>query len=135
VIPRTVDDYLTFLSKFPEEEAAKKLENPAWHIHEGKPPAQVPPITFSLLLNLVGTVNADEPSVIWGYISSYAPGASAESDPLLDRMVSHAIAYYRDFVKPTKRYRAPEEMERRALEELLQELGKLPADSDAETIQ
>ena len=50
-------------------------------------------------------------------------------------MVSHAIAYYRDFVKPTKRYRAPEEMERRALEELLQELGKLPADSDAETIQ
>ena len=41
VIPRTVDDYLTFLSKFPEEEAAKKLENPAWHIHEGKPPAQV----------------------------------------------------------------------------------------------
>lgn len=135
VIPRTVDDYLTFLARFPQEDPAQQLENPVWHIHEGKPPAQVPPITFSLLLNLVGTVNADDPSVIWGYISRYAPEASADSDPLLDRMVSHAIAYYRDFVKPTKRYRAPDEMERRALEELLQELEKLSEDSDAETIQ
>lgn len=135
VIPRTVDDYLTFLTKFSEEEPAKQLENPAWHIHAGEPPTQVPPITFSLLLNLVGTVDAEEPAVIWGYISSYAPGASPDGDPLLDRMVSHAIAYYRDFVKPAKRYRAPDEMERRALEELLQELEKLPAGSEGESIQ
>ncbi|MDF2095103.1 lysine--tRNA ligase [Aquibaculum arenosum] len=135
VIPRTVDDYLTFLGKYPQEEASKQLENPVWHIHEGKPPAQVPPLTFSLLLNLVGTVNADEPSVIWGYISRYAPGASAESEPLLDRLVGYAIAYYRDFVKPTKRYRAPDEMERVALSDLLQALEELPADADAETIQ
>lgn len=135
VIPRTVDDYLTFLGKYPQEEAARQLENPVWHIHEGNPPAQVPPLTFSLLLNLVGTVNADEPSVIWGYISRYAPGASAESDPLLNRLVGYAIAYYRDFVKPTKRYRAPDEMERVALSDLLQTLEELPADADAETIQ
>jgi len=135
VIPRAVDDYLTYLEKFPGEEPAQRLENPAWHIHEGKPPAEVPPLTFSLLLNLVGTVNADEPGVVWGYISRYAPGASAESEPLLDRLVGYAIAYYRDFVKPAKRYRGAGETERAALQDLLAALQALPDDADAETIQ
>lgn len=135
VIPRAVDDYLTYLEKFPGEEPAQRLENPAWHIHEGRPPAEVPPLTFSLLLNLVGTVNADEPGVVWGYISRYAPGASAESEPLLDRLVGYAIAYYRDFVKPAKRYRGAGETERAALQDLLAALQALPDDADAETIQ
>jgi len=135
VIPRAVDDYLTYLEKFPGEEPAQQLENPAWHIHEGRPPAEVPPLTFSLLLNLVGTVNADEPGVVWGYISRYAPGASAESEPLLDRLVGYAIAYYRDFVKPAKRYRGAGETERAALQDLLAALQALPDDADAETIQ
>src|SRR5690625_1468906 len=98
VIPRNVDDYLTFLDRYLEEEPAQRLENPVWHIHEGTPPAQVPAVNFSLLLNLVATLNTDKPAVIWGYISDYAPGATKESDPLLDRMVLHAIAYYRDFI-------------------------------------
>src|SRR4026207_2514770 len=34
VIPRAVDDYLTFLDKFPEETPAQRLENPVWHIHD-----------------------------------------------------------------------------------------------------
>ena len=29
-----------------------------------------------------------------------------KADPLLDHLVGHAIAYYRDFVKPEKKYRA-----------------------------
>src|SRR5246500_515230 len=38
VIPRAVDDYLTFLEKFPNESPAQQLENPVWHIHDGHPP-------------------------------------------------------------------------------------------------
>jgi lysyl-tRNA synthetase, class I len=62
------------------------------------------------------------------------PGASAETQPLLDRLVGHAIAYYRDFVRPAKRYRQPDEMERAALEDLAATLAALP-DHSAETIQ
>ena len=50
-------------------------------------------------------------------------------------LVRHAIAYYRDFVKPNKAYRAPDATEQSALRDLLQELQKLPEDADAETIQ
>ncbi len=51
------------------------------------------------------------------------------------RLMERAIAYYRDFVKPAKHYRAPDEMERAALAELLAALEALPAGAEAEAIQ
>ncbi|WP_375593915.1 lysine--tRNA ligase [Algihabitans albus] len=135
VIPRTVDDYLTFLGKFEGEAAEKRLENPVWHIHGGEPPREPVHLTFSLLLNLVGACNAEAPEVLWGFISRYAPGASAQSDPILAKLVDYAIVYYRDFVKPTKRYRGPTADERPAFQDLLTELEALPDTADGETIQ
>jgi lysyl-tRNA synthetase class 1 len=135
VIPRAVDDYLTFLGKFPEEAPAARLENPVWHIHDGNPPREDFHLTFGILLNLASVCNTEDKSVLWGFISRYAPGATPQSSPFLDKLVGHAIAYYRDFVKPRKRYRSPTEMERAALSELLAALDSLPADASAEAIQ
>jgi lysyl-tRNA synthetase class 1 len=73
--------------------------------------------------------------VLWGFISRYAPDARPETAPLLDRLVGYAIAYYRDFVKPQKRYRAPTKGERAALEDLLGELEALSEGAEAEAIQ
>jgi lysyl-tRNA synthetase class 1 len=135
VIPRAVDDYLSFLEKFPQEEAARRLENPVWHIHDGKPPVEVAHLSFNILMNLVSVCNSEEKAVVWGFISRYAPNATPQSAPFLDRLVGHAIAYYRDFVKPTKRFRAASEMEQAALAELVRELEALPPAATAEEIQ
>ncbi|MBX6322501.1 MAG: lysine--tRNA ligase [Rhodospirillaceae bacterium] len=135
VIPRTVDDYLGWLERFPRQGPAERLENPVWHIHDGRPPQAEVPISFGVLLNLVSVTNTEDPAVLWGFISRYAPGATPQTAPLLDRLVGHAIAYYRDFVKPKKRYRAPDAMERAALDDLLRTLEALPADAAAEDIQ
>ncbi|QEX24355.1 lysine--tRNA ligase [Hypericibacter adhaerens] len=135
VIPRAVDDYLAFLEKFPAESPAQQLENPVWHIHNGKPPAAVPGLSFNILLNLASVCHAEDKAVLWGFISRYAPGVTPAKAPFLDKLAGYAIAYYRDFVKPTKKYRLPDAMERQALAELLAELDKLPADADAETLQ
>src|SRR5690606_2628856 len=43
--------------------------------------------------------------------------------------------YFRDFVKPRKRYRPADEVERQALEALSDALGELPADASPEDIQ
>ncbi len=136
VIPRAVDDYLSFLERYngAADEAAR-LESPVWHIHDGAPPAAGSPLTFGLLLNLASVCNAEDPAVLWGFIERYAPGADPESEPLLARLVDHAIAYYRDFVKPEKQHRAPDATERAAMEDLLKELETLPPDADAEAIQ
>ena len=135
VIPRHVDDYLTHVGKFAEQDPADQLENPAWHIHDGAPPAHVPALGFALLLNLTSVANAEDEAVLWGFISRYAPDATPENEPMLARLVGHALAYYREFVKPSKQYRQPSTLERAAMEDLAGALAALPGDADAETIQ
>ena len=61
--------------------------------------------------------------------------ASPPRAPELDRLVGYAIRYYDDFVKPAKQFRAPDDVERQALEALDAKLAGLPADADGETIQ
>ena len=135
-IPKAVDDYLTFLAKVQDEDPAQQLENPAWHIHEGKTPAaESSGLSFGLLLNLASVCHAEDKGVIWGYVARYAPGASPEANPLLDRLVGYAVRYYQDFVRPAKTYRAPTEVERAALEELKAVLDKAAPGTSAEDLQ
>jgi lysyl-tRNA synthetase class 1 len=144
VIPRQVDDYIAFLDKYPSQDAKLRLGNPVWHIHAGEPPAPErvaseggpgTAISFSMLLNLVAVANSEEPAVLWGFIRRYAPGVSPQTHPQLDRLVSHALAYYRDFVRPAKVYRAPSEAEQAALSDLAGALAGQDGSTDSETLQ
>src|SRR4051812_31726951 len=146
VIPRHVDDYLTFLEKFPGQDAKTRLGNPVWHIHAGAPPApelvtsgaatgKAASLSFSMLMNLVAVANSEDAGVLWGFIRRYAPGVSPATHPRLDRLVGHAVRYYRDFVRPAKRYRLPNEAERAALSELAEALASHEGSTDAEALQ
>ena len=135
VIPKAVDEYYSFLSAYPRQDWRTRLGNPVWHIHDGAPPEIDLPVPFALLLNLVSASNAHEKEVLWGFISRYAPGVTAETHPELDRLTAYAIRYFDDFVKPAKTFRAPDAVERQALEQLRAELTSLPAEADGETIQ
>jgi lysyl-tRNA synthetase class 1 len=73
--------------------------------------------------------------VLWGFISRYAPGTTADSAPMLDRLAGYAIRYYQDFVKPQQKPRAPSDVERAAMEDLVRTLEALPAGTDAGAIQ
>jgi len=135
VIPRNVDDYLSHLSSFGGQEIDKKVANPVWHIHAGDPPAAETPVSYNLLLNLASVCHTEEKDVLWHFISRYRPDATPDSAPILDKLVGHAIAYYRDFVKPAKQYRPATEMEKTALRDLLETLSSLDSGADAEAIQ
>ena len=144
VIPRTVDDYLGFLEAYPRQEWKERLGNPVWHLHSGNPPepetlqhgegAQTT-VTFAMLLNLAAVANSDNPAVLWGFLRRYAPTTSPENHPRLDKLVHYAVAYFRDFVAPKKRYRAADEVESRALEAVSAKLAALAADTSAEDVQ
>jgi len=144
VIPRAVDDYLRFLDAYPRQEWKERLGNPVWHIHSGEPPAPETlkhgseagaSVPFSMLLNLAAVANSDNPAVLWGFLKRYAPAASPQTHPRLDKLVGYACAYFRDFVAPKKRYRAADAVERAALEQISALLAALPADAGAEAIQ
>jgi lysyl-tRNA synthetase class 1 len=135
VIPRATDEYVANLEKARSQSPREQRANPAWHIHAGHlPDHAASPVPFGMLLNLASVVNADAPDILWGFLRRYVPGATPATQPLLARLVDHAVAYYRDFVRPAKHYRDPTEMERAALTDLAATLGALPG-HDAEAIQ
>jgi lysyl-tRNA synthetase class 1 len=135
VIPRAVDEYLQFLAAYPGQPAKQQLDNPVWHIHAGAPGKPGLAITFGLLLNLAAVSNADEKARLWGYLRRYAPEASPESDPRLDRLAGYAVNYYRDFVKPTKQYREATASEAKAIQALGAALAAAPKGADAKALQ
>ena len=135
VIPRAVDDYLTFIEKYRAEEPEKRIENPVWHLHDGQPPEVSSPLTFGLLLNLASVAHAEDKAAMWGFISRYRPDASPATEPFLDRLVGHAVAYYKDQIKPAKTYRVPTVMERAALDDLAATLETAPAGADGDALQ
>jgi lysyl-tRNA synthetase, class I len=147
VIPRNVDDYLAFLDAYPRQAWKERLGNPVWHIHSGSPPepevlhhpgetnAKGTTVSFAMLLNLATVANAEDPSVLWGFLRRYAPQASPENHPRLDKLLGYAVAYFRDFVRPKKRYRPADETEREVLQKLSDALAALPEGADGEAIQ
>ena len=141
VIPRHVDEYDNFLGRFSGQEAKHRLGNPVWHLHAGEPPAVETideagtTLSFGMLLNLVAVANAEDEAVLWGFIRRYAPNVGPETHPRLAGLVTRALAYYRDFVRPQKQYRAPTEEEAAALRDLAQTLAEHEGSTDPEALQ
>ncbi|MDP3661125.1 lysine--tRNA ligase [Phenylobacterium sp.] len=140
VIPKATDEYLQQLDAFNKAAGdganAPAIDNPAWHVHRAEPPTKGSPVSFSLMLNLVSAANASSKEILWGFLSRYLTGATPQSEPLMDRMAGYAINYYEDFVKPSKTFRAPDDRERGAMNDLAARLRALPSGcQDAELIQ
>ena len=136
VIPKNVDDYLSFAQRAaPLNDPAKLLQNPAYHIHNGNIPERPDQLSFAMLLNLASVCNTQDKAVLWGFISRYAPQMTPQSAPYLDELVGCALHYYRDFVKPHKHYRPASGKEQAALLQLLEALNALPDSATAEDVQ
>jgi lysyl-tRNA synthetase, class I len=135
VIPKAVDEYQQFLAAYPGQPWKERLGNPVHHIHAGAvPPARVP-LSFVLLLNLVGVAPTEDKALLWSFVKRYAPETSPETHPELDALIGYAAAYFRDFVKATLQRRAPTELEAAALRDLDGKLAFLPRDAPPEDIQ
>lgn len=139
VIPKAVDEYTTFVTKYHEQrdDEAKRLASPAWSIHgDDVPQLGQTDVTFSLLLNLASACNPDNKDVLWGFISRYAPEATPQSNPFLDKLAGFAVRYYHDFIASTKSFRAANDTERQALTMLKDKLDDTLANThSAEEIQ
>ncbi len=136
VIPKAVDEYWTFVEKYKDQEGAKALDNPAWHIHEGKPPVATPPVSFAMILNLVSASGSADAEVLRGFVRKYRPGASENELAAAETMIQFASRYFDDFIKPHKKFRTPTDAERAALEMLsarIRDLGEGAAEDDYQT--
>ena len=135
VIPKAVDEYHQQLRAFPGQDETAQLNNPVWHIHGGQVPNSHMVVPFSMLLNLASVSSAEDKDQMWGFIRRYAPQASPETHPDLDQAAGFAVRYYNDFVKPSKTYRAPTDLEREALQDLRAQLAAYDGPIEDEALQ
>jgi len=135
VVPKAVDEYLTSIDKFSEQDDKQKLLNAVWHVHNGNPPKEKSIMPFSVLLNLVGTSNATDKDVLWKFIKKNKKDIKISDHPILDGLVGYALKYFEDIVKPNKKYRKPNEKEKKALQDLVKRLKDCKEEMDPEAIQ
>ena len=135
VVPKAVDEYLTSIDKFTEQDIQHRLLNPVWHVHNGNPPKEKSIMPFSVLLNLVGTSNATDKDVLWKFIKKYKKDIKVSDHPILDNLVEYALKYFTDIVMPNKKYRKPNEKEKKALQDLVNRLKDCKDSMDPEAIQ
>ena len=135
VIPKAVDEYHQQLRAYPGQTPEQQLANPVWHIHGGDVPESDMVIPFQMLLNLASVAGAKDKDGLWGFIRRYAPEASPETNPVLDHAAGFAVRYFNDFIAPTRTFREPTEVERRALEDLAGRLAAWDQPADPEALQ
>ena len=145
VIPKAVDDYWQFRGALAAQPLDKQLGNPVWHLartNGGFTGSEAPgagdqlPVTYGLLLNLVGVLGADATrEQVWSYLGNYVADADPAQHPALDNLVTTALAYNRDFVAPTLVKRAPTASEVAALRALDDHLASVPEGTSAEDLQ
>ncbi len=135
VVPKTVDEYLSLIEKYPTQEDKQKILNPVWHIHNGTPPEERVIMSFSMLLNLAGSSNANNKEILWKFINRFHKDIKPEKHPILDNLTEYAINYFKDKVEPNKKFKKPNETEKKALSSLVDRLSKTDESLSPEEIQ
>ena len=135
VVPKTVDEYLTSIEKYPSQKEKDQILNPVWHVHNGKPPTEKIVMPFSMLLNLVGSSNADSKEILWKFINRFHQEIKPKDYPILDGLTKFAINYFKDKVEPNKKFKKPSSDEKRALENLVSKLSEIKQNLKPEEIQ
>ena len=135
VIPKSIDEYFSHLKNYHTQEEMKKMDNPCWHIHNGKPLREVFPVSFNLLLNLASVCYAKNENILWEYISNYVPEINKGENSEFDELVKLALNFFNERVLPNKKYRKPKEIEKKGIKMLIDFLENSKDDISSEEIQ
>ncbi|MDR1034560.1 MAG: lysine--tRNA ligase [Holosporales bacterium] len=138
VIPSAMDDYIDSVrSYYASGNDNKILDSPVFHIHNGNPPRFSNCLKFSMLLNLVQACNTADENVLMEFVRKYVDESSESDETMgfLRKMVKFAITYYKDFVMNTRKFIVPDDLQRRAITELRNELERMDCRADADDFQ
>jgi len=134
IVPKTVDEYLELIEKAKKQNELQLLMNPVWHVHNGKIPKEDTIMSFSMLLNLVETSNADSKELLtsnadskellWKFVKKYKKDISEKDHPIFDNLIGYAIKYFNDVIKIQKKYKKANDSEKKALEALIKTLDE-----------
>ena len=135
IVSKAVDEYLDLIEKTKTQNELQLLMNPVWHVHNSEVPKEDMIMSFSMLLNLVETSNADNKELLWKFVKKYKKDILEKNYPIFDSLVGYAIKYFNDVIKAQKKYKTPNQNEKLALEALIKTLEKCNDKMSPEDIQ
>ena len=135
IVSKTVDEYLELLEKSKSQNELQLLMNPVWHVHNSNVPKEQMIMSFSMLLNLVETSNADNKDLLWKFVKRYKKDINEKDYPIFDKLVGYAIKFFNDVIKKNKKYKKPNSDEKIALEALIKKLDNCNDGMSPEDIQ
>ena len=108
IVPKAVDDYLDFIEKAKTQNELQLLNESSYGMYiivifQKKNMI----MSFSMLLNLVETSNADSKELLWKFVKKYKKNISEKDYPIFDKLVGYAIKYFNDVIKIKKKYKKP----------------------------
>ena len=74
-------------------------------ILKSKVPEEKMIMSFSMLLNLVETSNADNKELLWKFVKKYKKDIEEKDYPIFNDLVGYAIKYFNDVIKKQKKYK------------------------------
>ena len=86
-----------------EQNQIDQYNNPIWFIDEKNSETLPENLTFNMILNLASVCNAEDSSVLWGFIESYYPQIDKNKNLFLNELLDHGVNYYRQFILPKKK--------------------------------
>ncbi len=115
VIPRSTDQYLDARTSFGQfDDDTERHNSPVFFIDADAiddPDVAVSydcGISYSMILNLVSVLNTDDRDIVWEYLERYDDSVTDDA-AVIDDLIDRALAYYRDFVLPTKEFERPDD--------------------------
>ncbi len=135
IVPKAVDEYLDNIEKSKKQTEQQLVMNPVWHVHNGNIPKDEMIMSFSMLLNLVETSNADNKDLLWKFVKKYKSNIHEINFPIFDGLVGYAIKYFNDVIKAQKKYKKPSKNEKLALQALVKTLEQCNDQMSPEDIQ
>lgn len=113
MIPRTMDEYLDHLRRWPDLDDQKRPDAPLWHIHDRgtSVPAYGAGINFTMVNNLVSALGSPSKELMNDFLTRYDE-AAADYPEVVSSLVEKGMDFYSDRILPFKSYREATDAER-----------------------
>ncbi len=125
MIPKTMDEYLDNLRRYPDVKEEKRHDALVWHIHKtGRHvPAYKSSINFTMVNNLVSALGRPNPELLNGFLARYDEQATQYPE-IVGSLIEKGLKFYEDHILPGKQYRKPKDNELPLFVELAKRLGE-----------
>jgi lysyl-tRNA synthetase, class I len=123
MIPKTMDEYLDHLRRYPDIPEEKRPDSPLWHIHDRgrRVPRYDSSINFTMVNNLISALGQPTHELLVSFLGRYDDRTESNRE-VVDGLIEKGLKFYKDHILPAKVYRSPTETERSLFDALRRSL-------------